>query len=162
MTDYCWDTSVFLALLKGNQDNQSPEEIMGLRAAVDDIHNRRANLVTSTLIFAEVLPAGMSEERYDVFRSFFLRENVSAWEVSASIAHRTGDVRTRAASAGKKTSTEDAVFIATALVSGCSHLHSFDPDHLRLAELFAEELTIVKPTGTQVSMDLQEEAPSES
>ncbi len=154
MDSYCWDTSVFLALLRGANDNRSDDELLGLRAAVDDVHNGRAILVTSTLIFAEVLPARMPDQQYDLFRSFLQRDNVVVYEVSAAIAHAAGDIRTRAREAGLKTATEDAIFVATALSAACSCLHSFDPHHLRLADLLASELSVSKPSGMQASMDL--------
>ncbi len=155
MSSYCWDTSVFLALLRGADDNRAPEEVLGLRAAVDDVHNERAILVTSTLIFAEVLPANLTDEQYDIFRRFFERDNVLVFEVSAAIARSAGEVRSRALEGGKKTHTEDAIFIATALAVGCEALHSYDPAHLRLAGMLEDELTVCKPTGTQASLDME-------
>lgn len=154
MRSYCWDTSVFLALLLGADDNRAPEEILGLRAAVDDIHNDRAALVTSTLIFAEVLPGAMGARQYAVFERFFERGNVEVHEVSAAIARTAGEVRIRSATIGRKLQAEDSIFIATALAAGCEHLHTFDMDQLRLALILSDDLMICRPTGTQASMDL--------
>ncbi|MGD9497491.1 MAG: type II toxin-antitoxin system VapC family toxin [Armatimonadota bacterium] len=158
MRSYCWDTSVVLALLMGGEDNRTPEEVLGLRAAVDDINNGRAALVTSTLIFAEVLPAALGPQRYETFERFFERENVEVHEVSAAIARHAGEVRRRAAEAGRKLAAEDAIFIATALVAECEALHTFDPHQLRLASMLGDELVICRPTGTQASMDLDRPA----
>lgn len=156
-SSYCWDTRVFLSLLIGSDDGRSGQEALGLRAAVDDIRRDRVMLVTSTLIFAEVLPGSLDPEQYDVFARLFERENVEARELTATIARLAGDVRTRGFAQGMKTSAEDAVFVATALSVGSEYLHSYDPHHLRLAELFQDELVISKPTGTQASMDLDAE-----
>lgn len=154
MRSYCWDTSVLLALLMGGEDNRTPAEIIGLRAAVDDINNSRTALVTSTLVFAEVLPAALGPQRYEIFERFFERDNVEVYEVSAAIARKAGEVRRRAAEAGWKLAAEDAIFIATSLIADCQALHTFDAHQLRLAPMFRDELTISHPTGTQASMDL--------
>ena len=154
MRSYCWDTSVLLALLLGADDNRAREDILGLRAGVDDIHNDRAALVTSTLIFAEVLLGAMTAEQYAVFERFFERENVEVHEVTAAIARTAGEVRTRSATIGRRLQAEDAIFIATALVADCDALHTFDTDQLRLAPMLHDELLVCRPTGTQASMDL--------
>lgn len=153
MRSYCWDTSVLLALLMGGEDNRTPEEVIGLRAAVDDISSGRATLVTSALIFAEVLPGAMGPQRYEIFERFFERENVEVYEVSAAIARSAGDVRRRATEQGWKLAAEDALFIATALAARSEALHTFDTDQLRLAPTFRDDLVICRPTGMQTSMD---------
>ncbi len=109
---------------------------------MDDIHNGRATLVTSTLIFAEVLPR------------FFERENVEVHEVSAAIARSAATVRARALADNRKVRAEDAIFVATALAMACDALHTFDAHQLGLAPMLRDDLVICHPTGTQASMDL--------
>lgn len=156
MPSYCWDTTVLLALLRGAEDSRTPGEVLGLRAAADDINNDRATLVTSTLIFAEILPATLDPRRFETFERFLGRENVEVHEVSAAIARSAGEVRRRSADCGWKLAAEDAVFIATALATGCDALHTFDAHQLRLAAVLRDDLLICHPTGTQASMDLDD------
>lgn len=135
MTRVSLDTQIIIAILTNNlSGHRSPEEWRAIREITADIDASAAVLVLPTLIFTELLPS----------------HHGNAKDLTVAIAERAGELRDagRLAS-GRRLKTPDAVFIATAELSGCRCLYSSDPD---IYGATGARIPLLKPASSQLSL----------
>lgn len=153
----CWDSSVFIAWIM--DEDRMPQERAGLAAAVDDIENRRAVMLASALVHAEVFAGNLTPDQRDRFDALFANPQIQLINVDRVIARRAGELRQACRAHGIRTPrTEDAVHLATAVVMGAAELHSFDEDLIGLGgRAPGLDLCTCKPRGRQTVLDLPDE-----
>ena len=150
---YCWDTSVFLAILCNEEKSQ--EEAAGLLEVIDLADSGRITVIAPTSLLSEVLDTPRGPEARDKLNRLFLRSGYVMQDVNLPIASLAGELRMRARDEGRTLRTIDSHFIATALVHSVDALHSFDRDHLKLDGLpIVNGLHVTKPKGSQTLLDL--------
>lgn len=154
---YAWDSSIFLAWIKG--EKRSDEEDAALEAAADDVDAGRTRLICSVLVFCEVLEARLQDDQQRLrFRQIFQRDNIHLVETTPAIAREAGALRLECSSAGLKLTAEDAVHVATAMVMKASELHTYDPHQLRMNRMpCLHGLQVVAPRGSQRKMTYPEQ-----
>jgi predicted nucleic acid-binding protein len=150
MTRVSLDTQIIIAILTNNASgHRSSEEWHGIRDVTTDIDAGSTVLVLPTLIFAELLPSHHGNAVGKVER-LFQRKAVELKELTVAIAERAGELRdVGRLGSGKRLKTPDAVFIATAELSGCDCLYSSDPDVYRAT---GARISLRKPASSQLSL----------
>jgi predicted nucleic acid-binding protein len=150
MTRVSLDTQIIIAILTNNASRHRPsDEWDAIREITSDIDAGSAVLVLPTLIFAELLPShhGNAVEKIE---RLFQRKAVELKELTVSIAERAGELRDLGRlGSGKRLKAPDAVFIATAELSGCECLYSSDPD---IYGATGARIPLRKPASPQLSL----------
>lgn len=148
---------VFIAILEGTVPE--PEDLTGLRDAMQEIDSGRAILVTSVVVHAEVIAQGNDPDVREKLRRLLTRSNAIVQGLNEEITIRTGDIREAVLSLGRTLKTPDATFIAVALAHGCDALHTFDDKLLKLSGLDeVDGLRITRPSSEQTTMRLDDDA----
>ncbi|MBI1901816.1 MAG: PIN domain-containing protein [Planctomycetia bacterium] len=155
---YCWDTSVFLAWIKGEEG--APLDDIALVA--EDIDAARADLIVPVNIYTEFLEAKHTKKQIKQFELFLKRSNVQVVNTTVPIAQKAGSIRSKLHKLGGKLKTPDAQVIATAIIYGVDAVHTLDQDMLKLNG-FAEVdgMRITKPMLLTGQKGLPHFAPSD-
>lgn len=122
---YCWDTCVFLAWFKEEQD----KPLADIALVVHEIESRSASLLLSVTTYEEVLD--IEGGAVHKFRDYIKRPYVETANVDTRIAERVAAMRNAAAQDGMNIKVPDAQIIATALQYKADVLHTFDDKVLR-------------------------------
>ena len=86
---YCWDTCVFLALLKREAD----KDIANLLAVAAEIETGQADLIISTIVLAELLEIIGDDRLVEQFNGFCRRPNVMLANVDPRVARKAASLR---------------------------------------------------------------------
>ncbi|MCH7683380.1 MAG: PIN domain-containing protein [Gemmatimonadetes bacterium] len=149
----CWDSTVFIAILTGEE--RTADDLQGLNEAIDLVDRRQLTVITSSLVRSEVLDRGSDAGVRERLRDLFRRPSFMIVEASNAISDKAGDIRDALLQSGRRLKTEDATFIATAILHGASALHTFDDDQLALSGLQeVDGLRIAKPHAEQTILPL--------
>lgn len=144
---YCWDTCVFLALLRQETD----KDIANLLAVAAEIETGQADLIISTIVLAELLELIADNTLAEQFNGFCRRPNVMLANVDPRIARKAARLRWLAKAPDernhiKKLHTPDAIILATAIIHEATALHTYDPDLLRFNVTdLANNIPILQP-----------------
>ena len=122
----CWDSSVLIDHIKGNDKDR----IKNINMVVESIEQGRHRLVVSTLVYVEVLESAMPDGAIEKFRHFMQsKEKVEIVAVDICVAEKAQVIRNRSR---KSISVPDAIHVATAIVSRAKVFHTFDKSLLSL------------------------------
>ncbi len=150
---YCWDSSVFIALLTGEE--RPEEEKAGLLEVADLVERGEAIIVTSSLVRAEVLGDSSTPTVRSALDALFRRPQFVSLDVNATIGERAARLRESLRREGRRLASADAIFVATALAFLADALHTFDDRLLHLSgSPLVDALVICKPQGTQTVLAL--------
>jgi predicted nucleic acid-binding protein len=156
----CWDSTVFIAILTG--EKRKSDEDAGLREVMELIDAGKLVVVTSAMAVVEVLNHSATGEIRAKFNALFTSPRFVMADVTAAIAEKARDVRENLPK-GVTLKGADSTFIATAIVYGCSALHSFDRHQLRLNGLACvDRLPIRHPRAEQTVLPLTSLPPSQT
>lgn len=159
-TVYSWDTNVFLALLKREQDKPIDDII----AVAVEIETGKSDLVVSTLVIVEMLDIIDDQQLASDFHAFLHRPNVLMVNVDPEIARQTAkmrnDWRKTSNTEPRNIQPPDAIIIATAIACNADVLHSFDDKVLRFHKTdIARNMPITPPKLASGQRVLKEDAP---
>lgn len=150
-----WDSCVFLAWLKAEQDKPLAE----IEELMHDIEQQRLTLIVSAVVCAEILDCTGHTPVRNSFREFMKGENVVAANIDFRMAELAATMRERARDAyARKVITAgikapDALIVATALIYRVDVLHTFDPVLLSLDRSpIVDSLHITQPISAQTLM----------
>jgi predicted nucleic acid-binding protein len=123
-----FDTSVWVALLEGEDDRAEHVQRLLEAAEAGDLH-----ILVSTLVISEVTkgpkeadPPPMSESDERTFESYLESPFVTLVSVDPAVARLAATIRRE----HEKLKTPDAVMVATAIVAGAQTLYTYDADDL--------------------------------
>ena len=123
----CWDSSVLISLIRGDEDENRNRSI---RFVIEQVEARACKLVVSVLLYVEVLERTMPGHAIEQFNRFMQnREMIEILAVDIRIAQKAQTIRNRS---HKTISVPDAVHLATAILSGAKVFHTFDKGLLQL------------------------------
>ncbi|HRF47550.1 MAG TPA: PIN domain-containing protein [Anaerolineales bacterium] len=169
---YYWDTCVFISLISGEK-RSDPRESSGILEHVSRFDTGEIRLVTSVLTLTEVLTSHFTPQMEERFQGITHRSNFELINVTSIIATMAQELRgfyqLKASSDGLPTlGTPDAIHVATAIVSHCDVLFTFDGSDkpgkqralLPLSPKIAGryDLKIERPLSTQLSLGLPVQA----
>jgi len=151
---YCWDSSVFIALLTGEERAEGETE--GLLEIVDAADCGKAVIVASAQVMTEVLPdlddPTVSRRLEDLFK----RAAFQMFDINQPILTKARNIRRLGRQNGRSIKSPDAVIAATAIIHEVDALHTFDGQLLNLSgEPEVDGLVICKPQGSQTILRLQ-------
>jgi predicted nucleic acid-binding protein len=142
--NYCWDACIFIAWL--GDDRTAP--LNDIAAVIDEIEQKKANLIVPVTAFMEVLEVHQSADQMDKFEQFLKRSNVYTVETSIPIGKKAGEIRNAGLKCRPKRNihTPDATYIATAILHKADVLHTLEKPFLSLdGHPIVERLRITKP-----------------
>lgn len=150
---YYWDTNVILSYIKGKgeSENRTDEEMMGIDAIVKEAEEKKAIIVTSSITFAEVYASKLDEEQKQRYNSVLKRPSMPPIDAHTGINIKASEIREYYNDLGKKITTPDAIHLATAILTGVDALHTFDEDDLipLSGDVMGHNLKICKPKSVQ-------------
>ena len=144
---YCWDTTVFLAFLKGEESSKQP----GMLSVIDQIESAKCSLVVPVLLYTEILVANNDAKVMAVFRNFLKRSNVTTANITLKMAEKAEAIRTRGLNEKpkRKIRTPDAIFLACGILYGVDLMHSLDGHMLKLDRSpTVEGMQVCKPKAS--------------
>lgn len=155
---YYWDSCVYLAWLMG-EVSHGEECVQGITEAAKDNADRKNTIISSTILFTEVLAAKIGDENEALLRKSFRGRTHIAYDVDTAIALKAREFREKLLNheSGKKLATPDAIHLATAAIYKAHEVWSFDDGQkdrkcLGLLELNGDSrvdgLVIRKPHGS--------------
>jgi predicted nucleic acid-binding protein len=119
-----WDTCVFIAWLKDEQ-NKWPSAIwQGIQDVADLVQTGQAILVTSTLIRTEVFLGTLTSEQKLKFQGILRRKNVQEVAPHMRITDRASSIRET-----HRIKTPDAIHLATAILYDVDEMQTMDGWH---------------------------------
>jgi len=119
-----WDTCVFIAWLKDEQ-NKWPSAIwQGIQDVADLVQIGQAILVTSTLIRTEIFLGTLTPEEKQKFQGILRRKNVQEVAPHMRITDRASTIREK-----HKIKTPDAIHLATAILYDVDEMQTMDGWH---------------------------------
>lgn len=141
-------------------EKRSDGEMADLYSLVSELDQKKINVVTSVITFAEIHQE-MSDEQLSRFRQQFDKPNVSSLDVTQRIAQKAAELRR--AFNHPRICFRDAIHLATAMVYKVNAFHTFDAEDTKdckgLIGLSGDSavggLTISKPHTVQTALDLQ-------
>ncbi len=119
-----------------------------LEAVVLEITNGDANLVTSSMVYLEVLRAKHTKKQMKKFELFMLRSNVTILDMHRGVVKKAETIRSKCLKMVPKRSLKspDAIYAATAIMLKADVLHTSDDDLLELSKTDAvNKLVITYP-----------------
>jgi predicted nucleic acid-binding protein len=125
----CWDSCIFIAWLKGEQDK--PLDL--LANLLQSVKQEKTNLLVSAVSFAEVLDKAGESNAGTQFQGFVKQPSVIVANVDIRVGLLAKTIRETAISAvarqeiPKSVSIPDALIAATAVIYRAEELHTFDP-----------------------------------
>jgi len=150
-----WDSCIFLAWFKGEEDKPLAE----IEELLNDIAQARITLIVSPIVGAEILDSAGHSPVRNQFREFMKRTNVIAANVDFRVAELAADIRekTREAEAKKQIKQSvraaDALIVATAIIYRVDVLHTFDQILLSLDQSpIVSALRITTPISAQMRL----------
>ena len=147
---YHWDSCIYLAwLMRETCHGEDCSE--GIRESLKNNNLGRNTIITSTLVFTEVLAAKMQADDEVLFRRSFSKKTHIAYDVDVAIALKAREFREKLASdlSGKKISTPDAIHLATAAIYKVTEFWTLDSKLLCLnGDQRIDGLIIQKPHGS--------------
>lgn len=151
---YCWDSGIFISILKGEQRNQ--EEMSGLREMMDLVDRGEVRIITSAVAKGEVLNHPSSADARSRFDALFQRKTFFMVETTGPIWEKIASIREATKAYGRRIEIADAAYIATAIAHRAEALHTFDEhDLIPLSGLeCVDRLVICRPHGEQTSLGL--------
>ena len=127
-----WDSSAFLALIKG-EESHGTGELPALKNQANEFDNGIILLATSTVAILEVLSAELDETQRNAFEGMIDRSNFVLVEASESIMRLAAEIRRYYYGKildgnGKKliVTSPDAIHIASAVAIEAESLITFD------------------------------------
>lgn len=156
---YSWDSSIFIAWLKG--ESRDAGDMEGLTNVVRQIDSGKVSLIVSTLIRVEVLTFNLPDNKAQTFFDFLKRSNVAEAAMDFHISNLAYEIRNfykkQGGEKARTVSTPDAIHLATAIHYNVSEFHTFNgkkKSHLGLLPLngnvAGHPLKIVKPMEIQL------------
>lgn len=121
---YCWDSCVFISLLKGN--DRTEEDLANLRKVERLVDDGEIVIFTSAITIIEVLECHLTQEQETAFRSLLRRSNVHPVSVSIRVAQRAREVRNYYQTKNIDIAVPDSIHIGTALLYEATALHTYD------------------------------------
>lgn len=148
-----WDSCCFIDWI----ENRRADRIAMLRSVIDAAINDEVVIVASTLALAEVVRCNgnepLSDEDDERIKRFFnasryIEMRVMDRRVAAKAREIHRETLANLGPYSPKVPLSDCIHIATALLSGCSVLHTFDEKHLLKANnrFGAPKLPIERPS----------------
>jgi len=127
---YCWDATVLIAWL----DEESTAPLAEIAEIVEEIDQRKANLLVPVTAYSEVLEAKHTPQKMEQFKKFLERSNVTVADTTKAIAEKAGQIRSRGLQAkpARKIKTPVATFMATAIIYGAHVFHTLEDQQLPL------------------------------
>lgn len=157
-TRFCWDACLFIAYLNG--EARSEEEAAGMREVLELIRTGRAQIITSAVVFSEVLNRATDASRArDRLHVLLARPGFTVIDTNLAIGNKAGEYRERVNYSGSphKLKRNDAIYAATASLYEVAALHTFDPDLLELnGSPLIDGLKVCPPRGIQTTLALGE------
>jgi len=150
-----WDSCIFLAWFKGEEDKPLAE----IEELLADIAKGRITLIVSAIVAAEILDESAGSPVRNKFREFMKRSNVVAANADFRVADLAADIRERTReleSQGKmkkSVKAPDAMILASAIIYRAEVLHTFDPILLSLDQSeVVHRLRITVPISAQTRL----------
>jgi predicted nucleic acid-binding protein len=141
-TNYSWDTGVFLAWLC----DEVTSPLADISSVIEEIETKKANLIVSVIVYAEILTAKNGVDVVSKFRGFLRRSNVDLVDMTLAVAEKAEEIRSRAILDGRKIKLPDATIVATAILRHAHVLHALDDGLLSLNEKpIVDGLKIIPP-----------------
>lgn len=154
MNKLAWDTSVWVAVLEG--EDRSPEELQGLFEVIDLADRELASILTSDLIYTEVYDQSGSGEVPPKLEEVLKRPNYLIAPGSPEIQKTAGRIRSLAQAEGRKVKAADSIHLATAIAYKVDAFHTFDDKLLALdGSPVVSGLRIKKPRAEQTLLALE-------
>jgi len=146
-----WDTSVFAAVLK-QERGHGPGVLEAAVEQMRQVESGELVIVSSHIIFAEILPGHYSPSVYDRLRGWLQREHVHLVAADQPVMLKAGALRNRCLQATPKVKlyTADAIHAATALLYQADEFHSLDDRLNAVFEHAEERLRASKPQQSQL------------
>lgn len=120
---YYWDACIFISYYKGEEINENKTFQDGLINIVNEVSNNKASIITSSLIFSEVLRATFSSlDIYNRFSKLFSNPNYMTYDVDTAISKQAAKIR----EVYQNIKTPDAIHLATAIIHKVTEFHTFD------------------------------------
>lgn len=152
-TKYCWDSSVFIALLQGERSRGG--DFDALLEVIDAFDRGHVTIITCGTAISEVIGDAASPQIPAMFDTLMQRHGFSLSWPGPAIAERVRRLRIDGRADGRKLKTPDCNFIATAILLHCDALHTFDEGLIALSEsALVDGLIITKPRGEQTILSL--------
>jgi predicted nucleic acid-binding protein len=146
---YYWDACIYLAWLQ-NEIVHGQTHLDAIKQVATANDNRQNIIISSTLVFTEVLAAKIGTENEQIFRKSFRSQNHIAYDVDPPIAIKAMEFRQNLQTIGKSLRTPDAIHLATALIQKADEVWTFDDKLLALnKDSKVEGLVICKPYTPQ-------------
>ena len=145
-TTYAWDTDVFIAWLRDEDDKDQAAIAAVLQEAVEG----RAVLLVSRMAFVEVLELAPGDAARRSFERFMDRPTVAVVEISKKVADKAFAVRSSIVQQRSsnmsvpKLDAADSIHLAAAMLHGADALHSHDMSKLN-GNPALEGLKVCKP-----------------
>lgn len=153
MNSVGWDTSVWIAILIG--EDRSSNDIQGLNEVIDLADRGQIAILTSELIYAEVIDRTGNGEIHPGLERVLKRPNYLVAPTSPEIHKAAGRIRSLGQPTGHKIKTPDSIHLATSLLYKTSAFHTFDEKLIALNGTdIVQGLRIVKPRGEQTLLSL--------
>lgn len=127
-----------------------------MREVLELLASKRATVVTSALVFSEVLNRAQDAERVrDKLNQLLLRPGFAVIDATLAVSNKAGEVREHVNASGVQLKRNDAIYIATALLFKVDALHTFDPGLCGLdGSPLVDGLRIHHPRGQQMTLAL--------
>lgn len=141
---YSWDSSVFLAWLKGEECHP----LADMEQVAAEVTDGSAFMLVSTQAYEEIQFSRCTPEQLKKIQAFLSRTNVELAQQTPAITRKAAEIVSESLAAGLVTKIKDARIVATAIVLDASVLHSVDDGLLRLSgKDIVDGLIISKPVS---------------
>jgi hypothetical protein len=162
---YYWDACAYLTWINGDAQEHGPEYLAALNQTAKENFEKKNIIITSAIIFTEVLSSRFNQDQQCIFRKSFRSGDHIAYDVDPPIALKAGEFREALVTheSGRKLATPDAIHLATASIYKADEFWTFDNGkkdkrHLGLLDLSKDEriggLVICKPNVQQAQLPL--------
>lgn len=125
----CWDSCVFLAWFKKEQD----KPLAAIEEMIRRVVKNKSTLLVSAISFAEVLDQAGKSDAGTQFRGFVKRTNVVVADADTRIGSLAADIRIAGLESlsngqiSQGVKIPDALIAATAVIYKANVLYTFDP-----------------------------------
>lgn len=151
---YYWDSCVFLAWLKA-EDDRKPGEMDGAREQIELFHKRRISICTSTFTIVEITQAKLPAGAIELLDAVMRRTNFTRIAVDHRVAMLARELRNyyiaKNGADGMRLSAADSVHLATAILSRVDEFHTFD----ELDKRGRKELGLIPLSGNVAEHNLK-------
>lgn len=140
-----WDTSILISWI--SSEKRPNNEMLGVESVLSEVSAGRIRIVTSVITEIEVFKSLRDPVKREIFQSVLRNPTHCLWvNVDPGVAQRATIIRDLSEKDGRVIATPDAIHIASAEMTKCDEIHSFDDRHmLRINGLYQISARIIKP-----------------